>query len=100
MFFQFGPEVGYKTLTVTGVVGDSGKAQALYGYELKCVAAAGQMTLFDGTTGAAPSIAVMDQIGSSSTIFTNFGAAVVFPNGLFASFDGNVTKASFFIRQV
>lgn len=101
MFFQYGPEVGYKVLTVSGVVGDSGKPQALYGYGFKSGATAGQLVLFDGTSSVSPSTVVVDTNGMiSSTVFNNFGIGVVFTTGLFASFDGNVTRATFFVRQV
>lgn len=101
MFFAFGPEVGYKVLAASGVVGDSGKAQALYGYGFKSGGTAGVLTLFDGTSSVSPSIVVADQTGIiSSTVFNSFGAGVVFSTGLFASFDGNVSRATFFVRQV
>lgn len=101
MFFAFGPEVGYKVLSASGVVGDSGKAQALYGYGFKSGGTAGVLTLFDGTSSVAPSVVVADQTGIiSSTVFNSFGGAVVFSTGLFASFDGNVSRATFFVRQV
>lgn len=101
MFFTFGPEVGYKVLTASGVVGDSGKPQALYGYGMKSGGTAGVMTLFDGTSSVSPAVAVMDQTGViSSTVFNSFGAGVVFSTGLYASFDGNITRGTFFVRQV
>jgi hypothetical protein len=99
MFFAFGPEVGYKVLTASGVVGDSGKPQALYGYGFKSGATAGVLTLFDGTSSLGT--VVMDQQGLiSSTVYNSFGCAVVFTTGLYASFDGNITRASMFVRQV
>lgn len=99
MFFQYGPEVGYKVLTASGVVGDSTKPQALYGYGFKSGATAGQMVLFDGTSSLGT--VVMDHTGLiSSTVFNQFGIGVVFTTGLYASFDGNVTRATFFVRQV
>lgn len=101
MFFAFGPEVGYKVLTASGVVGDSGKAQALYGYGFKSGATAGVLSLFDGTSSVSPSAIVFDQQGLiTSTVFNSFGSAVVFTTGLYASFDGNVSRATFFVRQV
>lgn len=101
MFFQYGPEIGYKVLAASGVVGDSGKAQALYGFGFKSGGTAGVLTLFDGTSSVSPSIVVADQTGIiSSTVFNSFGCGVVFPTGLFASFDGNVSRATFFVRQV
>ena len=99
MFFAFGPEVGYKVLTASGVVGDSAKPQALYGYGFKSDSTAGQLVLFDGTSSLGT--VVMDQTGIiSSTVFNSFGGAVVFTTGLYASFDGHVTRATFFVRQV
>lgn len=101
MFFVFGPETGYKVLTASGVVGDSGKPQALYGYGMKSGGTAGQMVLFDGTSSVSPAVPVMDQTGIiSSTVFNSFGCGVVFTTGLYASFDGNITRATFFVRQV
>lgn len=101
MFFGFGPEIGYKVLTASGVVGDSAKPQALYGYGFKSDSTAGVMTLFDGTSSVSPSVVVFDQQGLiSSTVFNSFGCAVVFSTGLYASFDGHVSRATFFVRQV
>lgn len=98
MFFTLGPEVGYKVLTASGVVGDSAKAQALYGYGFKSDTTAAQLVLFDGTSSLGT--AVMDQTGViSSTVFNNFGCGIVFVGGLYASFDGHVTRATFFVRQ-
>ncbi len=99
MFFTLGPEVGYKVLTASGVVGDSAKPQALYGYGFKSDGTAGQLVLFDGTSSLGT--VVMDQTGIiSSTVYNNLGCGVVFPIGLYASFDSHVTRATFFYRQV
>jgi hypothetical protein len=100
MFFTLGPEVGIKVLTASGVVNDSGKAQALYGYSMKSGGTAGVLTLFDGTSSVSPSTVAMDQTGViSSTVQNYFGCGIVFANGLYASFDANITRATFFVRQ-
>lgn len=99
MFFSFGPEVGYKVLTSSGVVGDSGKPQALYDFCFKSGSTAGVLTLFDGTSSLGT--VVFDQQGLiSSTVWSGQSTAVVFTTGLYASFDGNVSRATFFVRQV
>lgn len=99
MFFTLGPEVGYKVLTASGVVGDSTKPQALYGYGFKSTGTAGQLVLFEGTSSLGT--VVLDQTGLiSSTVYNNLGVGVVFTNGLYASFDGNIARATFFVRQV
>lgn len=101
MFVSFGPEVGYKVTTATSaIIGDSGKAQALYGYAFKSDGTAGVVTFFDGTSGSGT--AVFDDTGTASaTKVVPFSAAVVFSNGLFVSFDSHVTpRATFFVRQI
>lgn len=101
MMITNGPEVGLLVLTASGIVGDSGKPQALYDYKFKSGGTAGVLTLFNGTTSLSPSTVAWDQTGViSSTMPGAMTVGVVFPNGIFASFDGNVTRATFFFRQV
>lgn len=96
-----GPEPGYKILAASGVVGDSGKPQAVYGYAFKSGGTAGVVTFFNGSTGAAPSTAVFDDSGIISlSKVVGLGAGIVFPSGVYASFDGNVTTLTVFCRQV
>lgn len=99
MFFEVGPEVGRVVITTSGVVGDSGKPQALYGYAFKSSGTAGVLSLFNGTSSLGS--IVWDDTGIiSTTKVVPLGAGIVFSSGLAASFDGNVTKATFFVRQV
>lgn len=101
MFLQFGPEVGKIVLSASAVVGDSGKAQALYGYAFKSGGTAGVLTLFDGISSVAPAAVGWDHTGTINvTVFNAPSVGVVFKNGIYASFDGNVTSATFWVRQV
>lgn len=99
MFFSFGPEIGYQVFTSSSVVGDSGKPQALYAFAVKSGGTAGTVTWFDGTSSLGT--AVYDSNGAIS-LTSLFGPAVgqVFPKGLYASFDSNVTRVTVWARQV
>lgn len=100
MFYSVSDTVGQVILTASGIVGDSGKAQCLYGYAFKSGGTAGTLTLFNGTSSVAPSTVAWDHTGTiSSTVFNNLGIGVMFTSGLYASFDGNVTRGTFWVRQ-
>lgn len=100
MFYSVSDTVGQIVLTASGVVGDSGKAQVLYGYGIKSDTTAGTMTLFNGTSSVAPASVMFDQTGViSSTVFNQIGCGIMFPSGLYASFDGHITRATFWVRQ-
>lgn len=99
MFFSFGPEVSYKKLTSSGAIGDSGKPQALYAYSFKSGGTAGVLTWFDGTSSLGT--AVYDHTGTINvTVFGFPSLGEVFPLGLYASFDTNVTQVTAWYRQV
>jgi len=102
MFFQYGPEIGFVKLTSSGVVGDSGKAQALYGYAFQSDGTVGVISFFNGTSSVSPSTLVFNDTGVVNvTKVVPLNCGVVFPNGLFASFDSHVTPyATLFVRQV
>ena len=100
MFYSASDTVGQIVLTASGVVGDSGKAQCLYGYAFKSGATAGTLTLFNGTSSVAPATVAFDQTGViSSTVFNPIGFGVMFTSGIYASMDGNITRATFWVRQ-
>lgn len=100
MFYTASDTVGMIVLTASGVVGDSGKAQLLYGYAFKSGATAGVMTLFNGTSSVAPATVAWDHTGIiSSTVVNPIGLGVMFTSGIYASFDGNVSRGTFWVRQ-
>lgn len=99
MFFGFGPEVSYQIFTASSVVNDSGKPQALYQVASKSGGTAGTVTLFDGTSSLGT--VVYDIQGTiNTTVFNNPGVGLVFPKGLYVSFDSNVTRVTTWCRQV
>lgn len=102
MMIESGPEIGFKFLSASAVVGDSGKPVAIYGYNIKSGGTAGVVTFFNGTTSlAATGTFVWDETGTINVSKTfALGCGVVFPSGAFASFDGAVTSATVFYRQV
>lgn len=98
MMIDYGPEVGLQVLTASGIIGDSGKPQALYGYAFKSGGTAGTLTWFNGTSSLGT--AVFDHTGLiNSTVIQPLNGGWMFPSGLFASTDGNITRISAFIRQ-
>lgn len=100
MFYTASDNIGMVVLTASGVVGDSGKAQLLYGYAFKSGGTAGVLTLFNGTSSVSPATVGWDQTGIiSSTVITPLAGGVMFNNGLYASFDGNVSRGTFWVRQ-
>jgi hypothetical protein len=99
MFFAFGPEIGYKVFTASGILNDSGKPQAVYAVAALSGGTATQACLYDGTsslgTGALP-------IQGTINLWTYISPAigVMFPSGCFVSFDGtNATKIIVYARQ-
>lgn len=99
MFFSYGPEVSYQTFTSSSVVNDSAKPQAMYRVTVKSGATAGTLTLFDGTSSLGTY--VYDITGTiNSTIIDNPGFGLVFPKGLYLSFDGNESHVTVWTRQV
>lgn len=99
MFIQFGPEVGYKVFTASGVFGDSGKAQAVYGVQLLSGGTAAVPCLYDGTSSLGTGS--MPLQGTISVWTQNYpNAGVTFPSGCFVSFDSNTTKVIVYGRQV
>ncbi len=99
MFLELGPEVGRIILATSAVVGTSGKPQALYGYTFKSGGTAGVLSFFDGVSSLGT--IVFDDTGIiNKTKVVALAAGIVFPTGLAASFDGNVTTATFFVRQI
>lgn len=98
MFIGFGPEVGYKVFTTSGVFNDSGKAQVVYFWKVLSGGTLAQPCIYDGTsslgTGVLPHQGVASQWTSD-----NLGAGAMFPSGAFVSFDGNTTKVIVWGRQ-
>lgn len=100
MFLQASDTVGQVVLTASGVVGDSGKAQLLYGYAFKSGGTAGVITFFDGTSSVSPSTVMWDHTGIiSSTVIQPLSFGVMFKTGMYASFDGNVSRGTFWVKQ-
>lgn len=99
MYFSYGPEISYKKLTASGVVGDSGKAQCLYAYSFKSDGTAGVLNWFDGTSSLGTQ--VFDHSGTVNiTVFGFPSVGLLFPLGLYASFDTHVTQVTAWYRQV
>lgn len=99
MFFSFGPEISYKKVSASSIIGDSGKPQALYAYSFKSDGTAGVLTWFDGTSSLGT--AVYDHTGTINiTVFGYPSVGQVFPTGLYASFDSHVTQVTAWYRQV
>lgn len=100
MFLNQSDEVGITVLTSSGVVNDSGKPQRLYGYCFKSGGTAGVLTLFNGTSSVSPATLGWDHTGLiSSTVIQPLASGIVFSKGLYASFDGNVSSATFWVSQ-
>lgn len=98
MFIGFGPEVGYKVFSASGVFNDSGKAQVIYAWKVLSGGTLSQPCIYDGVsslgTGAIPHQGVASQWTSD-----NLGAGVVLPLGAFVSFDSNSSKIIVYGRQ-
>lgn len=100
MFYSASDTVGIIPLAASAVVNDSGKPQILYGYSFKSGGTAGVLSLFDGTSSVAPATLMFDHTGTINvTVFNPLSAGLMFKTGLFASFDGNITRATFWVRQ-
>lgn len=99
MFFGFGPEVSYQVQAASAVVNDSAKPQALYQVAFLSGGSAGTLSLFDGTSSLGTFVAGITGTASAWT-YQNPGIGLVFPKGLYVSFDGNVSKSSTWCRQV
>lgn len=99
MFFQFGPEVGYKVFSASGAFGDSGKAQAVYYVQMLSGGTAAVPCLYDGTSSLGTGVMPLQGV-ISNWIQTNPGVGNVFPSGCFVSFDTNTTKVIVWGRQV
>lgn len=102
MMIESGPEIGYKFFSASGLIGDSGKPVAIYGYNIKSGGTAGVLTIFNGTSSVSGAgTFVCDETGTINVSRSfAFGCAIVLPSGGFASFDGGVTSATVFYRQV
>lgn len=99
MFFGFGPEISYQALSASGTPNDAGKPQALYQVAFLSGGTAGTLSLFDGTSSLGTFVyAVTGTI--SAWVVNNPGVGLVFPKGLYLSFDSNVTKCTTWARQV
>lgn len=99
MFFGFGPEVSYQANAASAIINDSGKPQALYQVGFLSGGSAGTLSLFDGTSSLGTFVCAITGT-VSAWVYQNPGVGLVFPKGLFVSFDGNVTKATTWCRQV
>src|SRR5260221_1369512 len=101
MYLSVGPEVGKTVLTASGLIGDSAKPQALYGYAFKSDGTAGVATFFDGTSSVSPAAVAWDDSGTVNvTKVVALPAAPIFTNGLYVSLDAHVTRCTVFSRQV
>lgn len=99
MYFSLGPEVSYQTLAASGVVNDSGKPQALYGFAINASGTSAVPAFFDGTSSLGTW--VFDQTSrAAGTTFVGLTFGIVFPRGLYVSFDANTTKVTTWARQV
>ena len=99
MMIQSGPEIGYSRLSASAILGTSGAAVAIYGYGITSGATAGVLSFFNGTSSLG-SIVIQETGTISVSKSFPLGCGVVFPSGAYASFDGNVTSAVVFFRQV
>jgi hypothetical protein len=99
MFFAFGPEIGYQALTSSGVVNDSGKPQALYGIAINASGTSAIPTFFDGTSSLGTAVFAQSGIAAGWANF-QYSTGLVFPKGLYVSFDANTTKVTTWCRQV
>ncbi len=92
---------GLITLTASGVVGDSAKAQRLYGAAITSDSTAGVTILYSGTGTGGTKVLELDGTISKSLLIANFPAeGVLFPGGLYASLDAHSTSVSFMVEQV
>ena len=99
MFFSFGPEISYQILSASGAVNDSGKAQALYGFTIASSGTSAVPAFFDGTTSLGTF--VFNQVGvAAGTIGFWPSIGLVFPKGLYVSFDAGTTVVTTWCRQV
>jgi hypothetical protein len=87
-----------KVLSASGIVGDSGQPQILYGYTIKSGATAGVLSIKNGTLATSSNVISTTGTISQEVLFT-FPQGTALQNGLYASFDTNVTSATIFYRQ-
>ena len=104
MSFGTSEVASWTRLSVSGIVGDSGKAVDVVGYSIKSGGTAGNIYFFSaaGSSGAvAGTFAWADQARVVSTEQT---ITLAYPTrlsgGCYVSFDSNVSAASIFYRQV
>ena len=100
MSFGQSEVASWQRLTVSGVVGDSGKAIDVVGYTIKSGSTAAVVSFLNGTSTAAP-LAWADQARATSA---EQSITLAYPtrtsSGLFVSFDANTSAVSVFYRQV
>lgn len=90
---------GYKVISADGVLGDSGKAVAVYGMNIISGGTAGVVILRDGATVGSTS--VIQEVGTISVGKSiGYYVGVVFPNGCFVDIDANVTQVTLFYEQI
>ena len=83
----FGPE------TADAVIGVSGRAFAAWAVKILSGGVAGRVTLRNGTSASATAVTVLEGVASQEvTREVAGGKGLVFPLGLFADLDANVTN--------
>ena len=93
---------GWKRLTASGVVGDSGKAQWIAGYSVESGAGGAAIPYFINGTGTTGTIVFRGSGGATSsggTIQQVGQLPVSFYSGCYVSFDANTTAVSVFYTQ-
>jgi hypothetical protein len=88
-----------KTITTSGVIGDSGQPQILYGFTVKSGGTAGVLTVKNGSS--ATGTAIFGPTGTvNQEILFVFPIGTLLGSGIYASFDANVTGATVFFKQL
>lgn len=100
MGFGVAEVVSWQRLTVSGIVGDSGKAIDVVGYAIKSGGTAGVISLINGSVQTA-TLAWADTATAVSQENTKpLAYPVRLSAGCYVSFDANVSACTVFYRQM
>lgn len=84
---------GSVRITGSGAIGSSGMAQRVFSISLISGGTASVLSLYDGTS-ASGNLQISFTGTASTGAVVNFAGGMRFPNGCFASVDGNISSAT------